>query len=987
MFQNYYDNIKAEYISQNENSEHTFRTYLQNFLIEFEKEYSCRNMLIKHEPLKVGNYGRPDFKITTNYHLTIGLIETKKIGENLKGLLKSDQIHKYSQLSENIILTDYLDFYLIRKGEVVKHAFIFSEFDLPKKKFKVEKSNIEQLKELLIEFFSSEPDTITKVDDLAEKLAQKATYLREFSKINLSEYSYNVTNKLYAMYEVFRDTLLPTLETDYFSDIYAQTITYGLFLGGLNCNSAKDELNRYTAFSLMPNSFPLIKELFHNLDDFPKEIVWAIDEILAILKVTDYSAIKHEFAEYRNREQGFHDPFIYFYEDFLKKYDKTQRELRGVYYTPEPVVSYIVRSIEEVLKDTFGMPEGYVNDKVTVLDFACGTGTFLLNVFKQALESSYRYGDKNLVNKLLNERLINRFYGFELLVAPYVVAHLKISEYLKEQGYNLMEGNRLSIYLTNTLSNNEPKPFAFMPHLSMEGREANRIKNENVLVVVGNPPYSVSSQNKTGFISEDKLNLYKTAVKSEKNIQPLSDDYIKFIRFAHWKMEKLEKGVVGIITNNSFLDGLIHRGMREELLKEFDEIYIVNLHGNSRIGEKSADGSKDENVFEIMQGVAISIFVKKDKNKNKKCKVFYKDLYGVKQSKYDYLWAHSTKNTDWTELNPETENFFFTIKDFKHIETYNLGYKIDEIFNLYSSGVKTHNDKENISFKKFNSELNNFYNYRPFDIRYINYDLKKIVRHRYKIIQHIINKENIYLISCRNQKFNTLGFISSHISDIRNFSNPGSIGTDYLFPLYIYQENGNTDENGNGYLFKEAGKKDNFTKEFRNFVKEKYSKKYTPEQILGYIYAILHSKIYREKYIEFLKIDFPRIPFVDSSDTFEKLSDIGWELIQQHLLNRKTNRGIAKLSGNRNNYLVEKVDRIDGKVYINEDRYFDGISDEIWNFYIGGYQVLDKWLKERKKHEITLETEDILHFLNIVDVIDYTIETMAEIDSLVEEWI
>jgi hypothetical protein len=988
MFQKYYENIKAEFASQNENSEHTFRTYLQNFLIEFEKEYSRRNLLIKHEPLNVGNYGRPDFKITTNYHLTIGLIETKKIGENLKGLLRSDQIYKYSQLSDNIILTDYLDFYLVRKGEVVKRASIFSEFDLPKKKFKVEKSNIEQINELLLEFFSSEPDTITKVDDLAEKLAQKATYLREFSNINLSEYSYDSINKLYAMYEVFRDSLLPTLETDYFADIYAQTITYGLFLGGLNCNSTKDELNRYTAFSLMPNSFPLIKELFHNLDDFPKEVVWAIDEILAILKVTDYVAIKHEFADYRNREMGFHDPFIYFYEDFLKKYDKTQRELRGVYYTPEAVVSYIVRSIEEVLKDTFDMPDGFVNEKVTVLDFACGTGTFLLNVFKQALESSYRYGDKSLVNKILNERLINRFYGFELMLAPYVVAHLKITEFLKEEGYELWDGKRLSIYLTNTLSNNEPKPFAFMPHLTMEGREANRIKNEDVLVVVGNPPYSVSSQNKTGFISEDKLNLYKTAVKSEKNIQPLSDDYIKFIRFAHWKMEKLDKGVIGIITNNSFLDGLIHRGMREELLKEFDEIYIVNLHGNSRIGEKSADGSKDENIFEIMQGVSISIFVKKDKKKNKKCKVFYKDLFGVKQAKYDYLWAHSIKNTDWTELNPEAGNFFFTIKDYTNFTFYSKFYNLSSIFNKKNMGIASGKDiefvklKNNQYEKKYLQDVKPYF-YRPFDNRYILYDKKLLQRARFGLMQHIL-KGNIVLSTGRflRRKDTNKFMLYEHLICRHSIND-----MTYAFPLYIYQENGNTDENGNGYLFKDAGKKDNFTKEFRKYLKDKYAEKYTPEQILGYIYAILHSKIYREKYIEFLKIDFPRIPFVDNSETFEKLSVIGWELIQHHLLNIKTKRGIAQLSGEGDNYSVEKVDRIDGKVYINKDRYFDGISDEIWNFYIGGYQVLDKWLKERKKHEITLDTEDILHFINIVDVIDFTINTMVEIDSLVEDWI
>lgn len=1045
MFQNYYENIKLEYENVNENSEHTFRTYFQNFLIDFEKQFSKRDLLIKHEPLNVGNYGRPDFKITTNYLLTIGLIETKKIGDNLIDILKSDQIIKYSELSENIILTDYLNFYLLKNGEVVRYVNLFTEFDLSKKKYKVSESNISQLTNLLIEFFSAEPETIVTVDDLAKKLSNKAIFLREFSKENLATYKESSTNRLYAMYEVFRDTLLPALETDYFSDIYAQTITYGLFLGGLNCNSTKDELNRYTAYSLMPNSFSLIKELFHNLDDFPKEVVWAIDEILTILKVTDYAAIKHEFAEYRNKEKGFRDPFIYFYEDFLRQYDKTQRELRGVYYTPESVVSYIIRSIEEILVDTFNLKEGFINDRVTVLDFACGTGTFLLNVFKQALEKANIYGDKSFISKLLNDKLIKRFYGFELMVAPYVVAHLKISEFLKEQGYEIFEGNRLSVYLTNTLSNNEPKPFPFMPHLSFEGKEANRIKNEDVLVIVGNPPYSGHSANKGAWIDDFIKDYFISDGKplKERNPKWLNDDYVKFIRFAQWKMSKLEQGVVGIITNHSYLDNPTFRGMRESLLNSFNEIYIIDLHGNSKKLEKSPDGSPDQNVFEIQQGVSIAIFVKTEL-KPKNCKIFYKDIYGNKEAKKSYLDSIVKSTTKWIEIHPDKPYYLFKPQNKKLRKQYNKFLSINDIFDKSSVGVVTARDNFTIDFNKeklwkrideyrnlkiddydirrifnlkdnskfklsesrkninsydkktYNSKFSQI-NYRPFDIRYIYYDDNVIERMRKDIMVNM-QQDNIALISSRIVKYQNFAqcFISKYINDASLLAT-NTASSSYCFPLYILK-------NGVEKIFfgvsepkatydnaqeDELHKVENFKPEFRKFINKKYSvlKDYSPEEILGYIYAILHSNKYRNKYLEFLKIDFPRIPFVDSYQVFEELSEIGWELIQYHLQNESPKTYLCRFLGNSDNFTIEKVERKDNKVWINKDRYFEGISDEVWNFYIGGYQVLDKWLKERKKYKLELDTDDVLHFINIVDILDYTIKSMEKIDLILDNLI
>ncbi len=1043
MFQTYFKTFQSLYLADGESSELTYRTPLETLLNSFVGANINRNLVVKHEPTKQEDKGRPDFKITTKEQLTIGLIETKKPGEDLKKHLNTKQLNNYKQLSDNIILTDYMNFYLIRKGEPVLNTELFADYSLQNKRFKLEQSRIDELTRLFTNFFESEPETIGRTQDLALKLSEKARFLKDYGSAIL-ENDNDEENLLHGLFSAFQKSLLPLLEKKFFADIYAQTLTYGLFLAALNCNDPEKELNKVTAYSLLPNTFPLIKELFHRLDDFPAEIVWAVDEIISILKVTDFAAIKKEFADYRHKEKGFNDPFIFFYEDFLKHYDKSQRELRGVYYTPEPVVSFIVRSIDVILKETFGIKDGFVNKDVTLLDFATGTGTFLLNSINLAIEQAKKIGDKQTVNKILNEQVIKNFYGFELLVAPYVIAHLKISEFLKEQGFSINPGNRLNIFLTNTLTNQEPASFQTMPSLSKEGKEANKVKNKDILVVLGNPPYSVSSSNKIGFIAEQKMNRYKEAVKSEKNIQPLSDDYIKFIRFAHWKMENAERGVIGIITNNSFVDGLIHRGMRQELMKDFDEIYILNLHGNSRIKEVSPDGSKDENVFDIMQGVCISFFIKKDNQSNKDCKVFYKDLHGLRENKYNFLLNNFIKTVDWIELFPEKSNFFFSIKELSNNYTYDKGLLLNFIFNEYGSGIEfgrddlfidfNQNDLDNKIIKLFSNELDenfiNFFNvkdtggfslikrindfkynksnifntcYRPFDLRFSYYQEGLTRRPSYEIMKYFIEKNNTALITTRQYVENiefSFSFVTNLITDRRiTTSNRGAA---YIFPIFIYK-------NDETYAlpFELEENIDNFTKEFKEFIKTKYSGTYTPEQILGYIYAALHSPTYRTKYIEFLKIDFPRIPFTDDEALFRELSEIGTELIDHHLLKNTYSDNICRFEGTGENFKVEKVEyeELDmnesreanflykatgvksGRVWINKQRCFEPIPEPIWSFYIGGYQVLEKWLKERKKHEITLSAEDIQHFIKVVNVLDATIRIMKQIDDKTKEWI
>ena len=995
MFQQYFNTIQKIYLSGEGSSEHTYRTALENLLNHFIDQKISRKLNIRHEPVQQGSFGRPDFKVSTDKVLTIGLIETKNIGEDLQKVINSKQLSKYKKLSDNIIITDYLHFLLLKKGEPEFDVHLFSEYQLKKKRFKIEDSRIGELSRLFLNFFSSKPDTIYKTKDLAVNLADKANFLREYCLIDLK--NDRSDNRLTGFYKAFKESLLPSLDEKYFADIYSQTITYSLFLAALNCDDPEQDLRKNTAYSYLPGNFPLIREFFHNIDDFPKDIIWSIDEIITILKVTDFYSIKKEFSEYRNQEKGFKDPFIYFYEDFLRHYDPSQRKVKGVYYTPESVVSYIVKSIDRILKDTFSLKEGFLDNDVTVLDFAAGTGTFLLHTFKNAIEQALKYGDKETVNKIINEKLIKNFYGFELLVAPYVIAHLKISEYLRNEGFILDENNRLNIFLTNTLSNKSPKKIELLPKLNEEGKKENEIKNKELLVVMGNPPYSVSSSNKTGFITDEKLEKYKNKVKHEKNIQPLSDDYIKFIRFAHWKMENVKRGVIGIISNNSYIDGLIHRGMREELLKDFDEIYILNLHGNSRLGEKAPDGSKDDNVFDIQQGVCISLFIKKDDKERGLADVYYQDLFGKREQKFEALSNDEIKNGNfntrndlkWKKLNPEKEYFFFSDKDFSTKKEYEKGFKINEIFDIYSSGIKTHDDSHLVSYSEFFNN-NERYHYKPFDLRNIEYDLKKVERHRNSVMKHM-QKDNLGLALMRKiipgDSFTQVMAVDS-LLDINYFAFQS-----YLFPLYIY--NGNK-EVKHGYVSEmaipygdknEKDKKDNFTKEFKSFLEIKYNRNYSPEAILGYIYGVLYSPTYRTKYLEFLKIDFPGIIFSDDPKIFDEVSKIGYDLLLHHLMQKSYDNNICKMHGKGKDYSIRTVEYAEDKIFINDERYFAPIPKEIWEFSIGSYQVLEKWLKERKKHKIGLSGEDILQFIKIVNVIDQTIISMQDIDELTKDWI
>ena len=718
-----------------------------------------------------------------------------------------------------------------------------------------------------------------------------------------------------------------------------------------------------------------------------------------------------------------------FIKTFLAEYDPKTREKRGVYYTPEPVVSYIVRSLHYILKTHFDKKDGFASPSVTVLDPAAGTLTFLAEAAKSAVdEFTSKYG-KGKKSGFVKEHILKNFYAFELMMAPYAVGHLKMSFLLEELGYKLQPDDRFKLYLTNTLEMEElaQTELPGMASLSEESHLAGRVKKEKpILVILGNPPYSVSSANKSDFI-EKEMELYKEDVRDERNIQPLSDDYIKFIRFAHWKIENAGKGIIGMITNNSYLSGLIHRGMSKSLLESFNEIYILNLHGNSRIGEKCPDVSKDENVFDIQQGVSIAIFIK-DKKQKELGKVFYQNVYGLRGKKYDYLNKYDVDSTKWKKLQPFEPYYFFVEKDFSLQAKYGKFLSVQEIFVQSSSGVKTHRDHFIVGFNEneikqkmrtFNSNLSDElvaqgldlrdtrdwkikiaresmkkidwkeyirpYSYRPFDNRHICYLPILIDRgcDRWDLMKNFFY-ENIGLVLMRKPIPDNLTQVmaTANIIDINYYAYQT-----YIFPLYLYKEKSNPKKHPLSTIMmlfepqaEYGAKKPNLSPEFVEKLTKEFKKRPEPEEIFYYIYAVLYSNIYRTKYAEFLKIDFPRVPFTKDYKLFKKMGDYGEKLVELHLLkSSKLDTPVARFQGEGNDR-VEKLRYEKKKLYINDEQYFEGILPEVWEYQIGGYQVCEKWLKDRKGRVLSLD--DIKHYCKIVTALEKTIDVQAKIDSI-----
>lgn len=994
--------------------EHSYRPALKDLL-----QSLLTNMIVTNEPAHI-DCGAPDFIISRKKdHLPVFFVEAKDVGDtDLDGRNKKqhkEQFDRYKQALDHIIFTDYLDFHLYENGEFVDSVRIAEIrgnkiFGI----FEAEEKFIGMIHHL----GTSGIQRITSAPRLAKLMAGKARLLANIIEQAMNDETQSYDNdNLQGQYNAFKDVLIQDLKKEDFADIYAQTIAYGLFAARLHDDTPED-FSREEAARLIPKTNPFLRQIFNNLagNDLDERISWVVDDLVLVFQATNLQKLMDSYK----RNKLHHDPMIHFYEDFLSEYNPKLRKSKGVWYTPQPVVSFIVRAVDEILQKEFSLADGLADysmverdvaveqsrdrrtidgmkhmkqrfHRVQILDPATGTGTFLAEVVNQIYDR-YR-NNQGIWQQYVEQHLLPRLNGFEILMASYAVAHLKIDMLLSETGYQHKSDKRLHIYLTNSLeeSNNEPRTL-FAQWLSREATEANDIKRDRpVMVMIGNPPYSISSQNNGSWIT-NLTALYKKDL-NERNIQPLSDDYIKFIRLGQYYVEKNGEGILSYISNNGFIDGTTHRQMRLSLMQVFDDIYIIDLHGNSRKHEIAPDGSIDENVFDIMQGVSINIFVKSGgKAKGKYANVYHHSLYGTREDKYSFLNRASLATIPFKKLKPVEPYFFFSPKDFSVQGEYERGFKIDELMPNNCIGVATGNDNTlvRISEDEFNSmNMTNTdyiqkYSYRPFDERYIYYDTSIVQRARERIMRHM-KKDNISLLcTSKNRQLSTLYFSVSHNISDRHYLDSSSDSMS-VFPLYLYSSNMGIEDrtvNFNTGLYVKIAEGLNFYPSFDKRVGDStrgYDGVLTPQDLFDYIFAILHSPSYRERYKEFLKISFPRIPYPKDKQKFHVLVEMGTKLRMLHLMqNLPSQTGISfPESGSLR---IDRLQWQNNRVYINAEQYFEGVSELAWNFFIGGYQPAQKWLKDRKGR--TLNFNDILHYGRIIYVLEQIDKIMKEIDEL-----
>ena len=1068
--QSYLQTIQEVYRTQKA-TEHSYRPALQQLIQSFDQKITVTN-----EPKRIA-CGAPDFVISQDYQ-ELGYVEAKDIGVSLKKEEKSSQMQRYLGALGNLIFTDYLEFRSYVGGEFRSSASL-GVFD-KKGQFKADKEGQAQVEILLKGFLETQAPQARTPKELAQRMASLAQLIRDAIAIKLKDAE---TGALFDQYRSFQQVLISGLTRADFADMYAQTICYGLFAA--RCNTPiPNNFSRQTAAYALPKTNPFLRDIFDKIAgiDLDESIAWAVDILANILKLTDMEAILRDFGKRTRRE----DPVVHFYETFLAAYDPKMRQSRGVYYTPEPVVSYIVRSVDYILKEKFGIKDGLASKQkitipdpenpektieshqVLILDPAVGTGTFLHGVIDHIYEGFKN--KKGMWSNYVGQHLLPRLFGFELLMAPYTVAHMKLGLQLRELGYEFDVDERLKIYLTNTLQDAiqlEDQLIGFASRIKAESEQAKEIKQEDpVMVILGNPPYSGHSSNKGDWIANllhGKDTLFNISKESyfevdgdklkEKNSKWLNDDYVKFIRFAQWRIEKTGYGVVEFITNHGYLDNPTFRGMRQSLMNTFNEIYILDLHGNSKKKEVSPDGTTDQNVFDIQQGVSIVFLIKnKDKKALTEKLVYHQDLYGLREikengsltgGKYYWLNENDFSSTDWQVLQPDSPFYLFNPQNIDLRGEYNQFQKIIEVMPNYSLGCLTKRDKLviGITHKKLEEQILDFLDpeqsdqeavdkfslklkdqdmwnandarksitistfnqyikvesFRPFDKRYIFYHPKFVARLNTRIMS---NFENLNIAFVFVRQLASLPFdhiwITDSLTDQHNISVRTKEGG-VVSPLYIYPSNEPT-------IFEPAptsapgGRRPNLDEKFIQEFAEKLNLKFIPdgkgdltqtfgpEDIFNYIYAIFHSPTYRTRYAEFLKIDFPRVPLTSQPQLFWQLANLGDELVQIHLMKTKLeeNVGFPVVGDN----IIEKVTYTEptteqnGRVYINKTQYIDNVPPEVYNFYIGGYQVCNKWLKDRKSREFT--DDDFEHYAQIVAILQRTIELMTEIDRVIQ---
>jgi hypothetical protein len=1036
------------------------------------------NLTVVHEPTRTF-VGRPDFAIL-HQHAPVGYVEAEAYNADLDNLPPhaKAQTDAFRQHLENFLLTNFLEFRLYRAGQEVMRA------RLPQPpshgKITLPKSNADECLRLLHAFLDYAPAPVADAHTLAHQLAQRAQLLKTTVEQSLHAQLKQPPNQpleLRNLYRALQRTLLPDLTPREFADLYAQTLAYGLFAARCYAPNATP-FTRHDAAHIIPDTIPFLKRLLGTLTThtLEPELEWLLKDLASLLERADMPTILQDFGKRAGRE----DPVVHFYEDFLAAYDPTLREVRGVYYTPEPVVQFIVRAVDTVLRREFGM-QGLMDERALVLDPACGTGSFLYEIVRQVHAQVCQHLGAGQWADYARERLLPRLFGFELLMAPYTIAHLKLA--LELQHLGAPPNERLRIYLTNALDPAVKR--ARLPlgeFITREAKAAAEVKSKKpILVVLGNPPYSGHSANRSyvdrkrkqptwiGKLLEDYKQVDGQPME-EKNPKWLQDDYVKFIRFAEWRIEQTGQGVVAFITNHAYLDNPTFRGMRARLLRTFQRLYIVNLHGNARRKERAPNGSPDENVFDIQQGVAILIAIRNpnnfpnaagktnidaglpntldgdanigDESQNTldesanidngddNAPVWYCDVWGAREAKYDLLRTATLESIRWTPLTPRAPMYLFVPQDTALEAEYLQGWRIPDIFPVHSVGIVTARDGLTIhrtpdavwqtvcelvalepeaarerfrlgkdvrdwSVARAQQDLREAgvpdesakarivpILYRPFDVRYTFYTGRSRGFHcmpRPEVMRHLLAGENVALVVGRagaatgDEEWNIV-FASEHPVDFNIFRRGGG----EVYPLYLLPDTAGAQK----ALLPHEGREANLNAEYLQELAGKLGQTPVPEAVLGYLYAVLHSPAYRARYAEFLKRDFPRVPLPPDKATFDALAQLGRALIDLHLLRDPALNTPSCKYPVGGDHRVERVeyDEKAQRVWINGAQYFEPVPPEMWAYRVGGYQVCHKWLDDRKGTVLSLDER--LTYQKMVTALKRTLALQAQIDAV-----
>lgn len=1003
-----------------------------------------------NEPQRIA-CGAPDFIVTRGL-LPLGYVEAKDVGVSLDKTAATDQLRRYRESLPNLILTDYIDFRWFVDGE----CKLTASLPRPGKDGKVRwnEAAASEVAQLLAQFIQADLPIKATPHDLATRMAGLGRLIRDL--INETFKAEGARGELHSQLKAFRDVLMgDTLTEAQFADMYAQTLCYGLFAARCTL-PAGSGFTRQSAAHQLPKTNPFLRKLFGQIagPDLDDRIAWAVDQLAQLLARADMAAILEVFGRATRQE----DPVVHFYETFLAAYDPAMREARGVYYTPEPVVGYIVRSVDALLKKHFAMPEGLAHagkttikvppppdlakkgkpgfieqetHRLQILDPATGTGTFLHAVIQQIRQ--HFIGNEGVWPGYVAEHLLPRLFGFELLMAPYAVAHMKLGLTLEATGYDFASDQRLGVYLTNSLE--EAHDFDNLPlftqWLADESLAASEVKRQApVMVVLGNPPYSGHSQNKGGWI-EALMAEYKQspALKKPAQAKWLSDDYVKFIRFSQWRIEQTGYGILAFVTNHSYLDNPTFMDMRHSLMRTFDDIYLFDLHGNSKKKETAPDGSPDDNVFDIQQGVAIAIMVRKQPSESvpsRLANVYRADLYGNRKEKYDALDSIDVQSTRWQALAPQAPAWLFVGQDAELLQEYERGWSVRDIFSPNGDpapGIVTTHDEFAISWSRDESikkvesllataseeEARDLFRlcsqnqwkyhrakqeladgqwqekvipilYRPFDIRWTVYDKNVAVHLRSRASANMLN-ENLALCTTRSIEISrgwehclvSRNLIQHHTVSIKEVN--------YLFPLYIYPTRSED-------LLDEPApeRRPNLSEDFMTALKAAQGRAISPEDTLAYLYAVLYTPGYRTRYADFLRRDFPRVPLTSNTRLFGRLVELGHELIGLHTLQtvppRITGYPIAGTGEVVKVRFGIEAGAEAGKVWINDAQYFDAVPQAVWDMHIGGYRVAEKWLKDRRGRLLTYD--DITHYQNVVAALARTLAIQTELDDAVD---